>query len=150
MSLERDLGFTAADRVFYDTDKLLIYTIWQGEPTQAQIDAGQAVPEDVTGWDLAWVMRAKPSSPDPPLIEKFSAGSPADIAITGVYNVSPGSNTQRVEVTLHDTDTYDPDASPAVNLKPKIYHYALKRLNDGAETILAFGKLKLSQAAAWE
>lgn len=150
MALEADIGFTDQDRVFYDTDQLLVFTVYQGNPTQAQINASQAIPEDVSGYALAFVLRKKPSSADPPLIYKDNTASPSDIAVTGVYNVDPEINTQQVEVFLRDTDTYDPDGSPVVIIKPGTYAYALKRLDEDAETIYRYGKLKLTQAAAWE
>lgn len=145
MAYNRDI--TADDKVFFDTDRLLRYTVYQGDPTAAQIAAGEALPQDVSGWALAWVLRRKVNSEDPPLIEKtISAG----IEIVGTYDAAPGVNSQRVEVTLEDTDTYDPDANPPVQIKAGSYVYALKRTDDGGETILAYGTFKLLQAAAWE
>jgi hypothetical protein len=148
MAIHRDI--TTDDQVFYDTDRILRYTIYTGNPTAAQILAGEAIAEDVSNWSLAWVVRKKVNSPDPPVIQKLSTGSPADIAIVGVYDVDPLVNTQRVEVTLHDTDTYDPNVSPVVNVKAGTYAYALKRVGDGVETILAYGKFVIPQVAAWE
>lgn len=145
MAYQRDI--TAADKVFYDTDRLLRYTVYRGDPTAQEIADGDAVPEDVTGWALAWVLRKKVNSEDPPLIEKTIGDG---IAIVGVYNADPVVNTQRVEVTLEDTDTYDPDGSPATEVKAGTYAYALKRIDDGGEAILAYGSFKLLQAAAWE
>lgn len=148
MAYERDI--TADDQVFYDTDRLLRYTIYRGDPTAADIAAGDAIPQDVSGWSLAWVLRKKAKSPDPPLISKSNVDSPPSIAIVGTYDADPVVNTQRVEVTIEDTDTYDPDASPVLEIKPGTYVYALKRIDDGSETILAYGSFTLLQAAAWE
>lgn len=145
MAYHRDI--TADDQVFFDTDRILRYTVYQGNPTAAEIAAVTAIPQDVSGWSLAWTLRKKLTGAA--MIEKLT-GSPGGIAITGTYNVDPAVNTQRVEVTLADTDTYDPDASPAVNLKAGSYVYALKRTDDGEETVLAYGKFKLLQAAAYE
>lgn len=146
MAYERDI--TAEDQVFFDTDRVLRYAVFQGNPTAEEIAAGDAVPEDITGWSLAWTLRRTPKS-QTALIEKATGGS--GITITGSYNVDPSINTQRVEVLIEDTDTYDPDASPEVNVKPSTsYAYALKRTDDGAESILAFGAFTLLQAAAWE
>jgi len=151
MAYEYHLTPENGQKVFYDTDNLLKYTIWQQDglsdaELEAAILAGTAVPQDVSGWLFAWTMRKKTNSPAA-IIEKVST---LGIEITGSYNASPGLNTQRVEVQLNDTDTYDPDGSPTVSVKPDSYVYALKRTNDGLEQILVYGKLKLLQAAAWE
>lgn len=149
MAYRRDI--TEEDKIFYDTDNILNYTVYQGDPTAEEIEAGTAVPQDVSGWTLGWFFRKKTGTADPPLIYKSNTGSPADgIAIIGAYNVSPSLNTQRVQVTLGERDTYDPLASPAVVIRPGDYNYSLKRLDEGSNTILAWGKFKLIQAAAWE
>jgi hypothetical protein len=145
MAYQRDI--TAADEVYFDTDKLLRYTVYQGNPSTADITAGAVVPQDVSGWALAWTMRKKVNSPDPPLIHK-EVGS--GIAIVGIYNADPDLNTQRVEVTLEDTDTYDPDGSPPVEIRAGKYAYGLKRLDEGVETMLAEGYLQVIRAAPWE
>lgn len=145
MAYERNI--TAEDQVFYDTDRLLRYAVYQGNPTAAQILANTALPQDVTSWDLSWVLRKKVNSVDPPLIEKMVG---AGIVISGTFNASASLNTQRVEVTLEDTDTYDPAGSPTVQIKAGSYFYALKRTDDGEETILAYGTFALLQVAAWE
>jgi len=145
MAYQRDI--TAADKIFYDTDNVLRYQVFQGDPTAEQIAANEAIPQDVAGWTIAWVLRKKPKSADPPLIEK-TVGS--GIAIVGIYDADPTANMQRVEVTLDDTDTYDPDSSPEVNIKPGKYAYGLKRLDPGSEKILAYGSFTLLQAAPWE
>lgn len=145
MSYQRNI--TADDKVYFDTDRLLRYTVYDGDPTVAEIEAGTAVPKDVTGYDLAWVLRKKVDSADPPLIEKtLSSG----ISITGVYNSDPALNTQRITIQLDDTDTYDPTASPPKTIKAGTYVYALKRIDAGSETILAEGTFTLLRAAAWE
>lgn len=147
MAYNRDI--TADDKVFFDTDRTLVYTVYAGDPTAAQIAAGTAVPLNVAGFTVAWVLRKTPTSAVP-LIEKTNEGSPSDISITGVYNVSPLINTQRIEVILRDYDTYDPTGSPTVEVKAGNYHYALKRLDTDAEAILAWGRFRLLRAAAWE
>lgn len=144
-----NLDITAEDKVFFDTDQPVVFTIYAGNPTAAQVAAGTAVPLDVAGFTLAFVVRKKPDSAVA-LIEKTNEGSPSDISITGTYNVSPLINTQRIEVLLHDYDTYDPSASPAVEIKAGNYHYALKRIDANAEKILTWGRFRLLRAAAWE
>lgn len=147
MAYHRDI--TEADRVFYDTDLWLSYTIYVGEPSEAEILAGTAVPADVTGWTFSWVLKRKAKNTIK-LIEKLSGVSPTEIEVIGIYNADPALNTQRVRVRLEDTDTYNPIASPAVDVKPGSYVYGLKRTDAGFETILVEGAFKLRQAAPWE
>lgn len=138
MSTERNiLGDTDATRVFFDEDKLLRFPI---------VDA-DGVPVDVSSWSFEWMLRSRVDAPDPPLIVKTSGDG---IAVTGTYDADPLVNTQRVVVTLADTDTYDPDADPPVLIRANTYVHALKRTDSGSETVLAFGKFKLWRSAAWE
>ena len=55
-------------------------------------------------------------------------------------NVDRATNTQRVIVAIADTDT--------AALAAGIYKHALKRTDEGSETILSFGDLVLQKAAA--
>lgn len=144
MAYNRDI--VAADKVFFDTDRKLRFTLYAGEPTDAQIAAGTAVIQDATGMALIWVLK-KTTKSATALISKTSGSG---IALTGVFNASPAINTQRVEVTLSDKDTYSPNANPPINIKPGPYFHALKRTDTGAETILCWGAFLLQQAAAWE
>ncbi len=142
-------NITAEDKVFFDTDFILRFAIYSGDPTAAEIAAGTAIPEDVAGWDMEWMLRLKANTPDPPLIVK-TTGSPAGIVVTGVFNASAAMNTQRVEVTIEDEDTYGPEGDPVVIVKEGDYAHSLKRIDPGAETILTWGSFKLLRAAAWE
>ena len=140
-------NITSADQVFFDTDRVFEYTLYEAAPDlDAQIAAGTAVPEDVTGWALSWVLRKKVNSTEI-LIEKIVGEG---IEIVGTYNASMALNTQRIRVTLAATDTYNVLVSPPVTIKAGKYQYALKRTDDGAEDIKAYGSFQLLQAAAWE
>lgn len=152
MAYQRDI--TAADKVFFDTDRILSYEIFARELTLAEqvaLESGDDVDapmQDVAGWELAWTLRKAPKTATA-LIDKASGGG--GITVVGVFNVSRSLNTQRVEVLVEDTDTYDPDVSPEVYVKPSTtYAYALKRTDEGQEGILAWGGFTLMQAAAWE
>ncbi len=142
-------NITSADEVFFDTDVVLSFTIYDGNPTTAEITAGTATPIDVATWDLEWMLRKKVNSVDPPLILK-TTGSPGGIQVTGTFNASPSLNTQRVEVTIEDEDTYGPESAPVVIVKEGDYVHSLKRIDPGVETILTYGSFKLLRAAAWE
>lgn len=145
MAYNRDI--TADDQMFYDTDRVLRYQVFQGSPTLEEVLANTAIPDDVTGWSLVWVLR-RSAKATAILIEKSTAGG--GITITGVYDADPLANTQRVLVAIDDTDTYGPVVDPVEIVKPGVYEYALKRLDPGSETILAWGSFELIQAAAWE
>lgn len=148
MALQIDI--TKDDRVFIGEDKKLQFAVYnQTGLTDAEllalIDAGTAEPLDVSAWDLIWSLRRKDKSSDPALIEKTN-GSPAGITVIGTYNATQSVNTQRVQVQINDTDSWDPDASPAVALKAGTYRHSLKRLDDGLETVLVFGKFVFMQS----
>lgn len=132
-------AITSADHLFIGTDNDIAFTIYTN-------DSLSAISDESTS-DLLWVLRRYESEPDPAVIEK-STGSPGGISVTGVFNSDPAVNTQRIVVHLDDTDTYDATVSPAVDVPPGSYRYALKRMDAGSETILAFGSFQLLQAAA--
>ena len=135
MAIERNV--TAVDHVFLGEDKILEFAIYA--------DHAMTTPVDVSGWDLIWVLRKKDGSADPALIEKETGDG---ITVVGAFDSDPAANTQRVRVTLLDTDTYDPEASPAVELRKGKYRHSLKRLDDGSETILVFGSFQFLQATS--
>lgn len=147
MAYKRDL--TADDQIFYDADRVLRYAVYQGNPTAAEVAAGTAIPENVAGWECSWTLRR---TVDGAVLIQKTTGS--GITISGTYNASALLNTQRIEVFLEDTDTYtagaQPEDPPVVDIAPGNYVYALKRLDAGAETPLAYGKLKLLKTAGWE
>jgi hypothetical protein len=119
---------TAASHVFLGEDKVLEFTITDEDD----------VPVDVSGWAMIWDLRKADKTTGDALIEKTTG---AGITVTGVYNVAPLVNTQRVLVTLADTDS---DSSTTI--QAKTYRHALKRSDDGSETVLAFGDFTFLQA----
>ena len=60
--------------------------------------------------------------------------------MTGIYNSVRALNTQRVAITLADSDTD--------TLASGTYYHALKRLDDGLESTGVQGKVKLTTTAA--
>jgi hypothetical protein len=132
MATQRNI--TRTDQVFLDTDRILRYTIFQPPPDQA-------VPQDVAAWSFAWVLRAVGGAA---LITKTTGGF--GITITGSYNADPDVNTQRVDVQLQATDSYDSEAELA--LAPGTYIYALKRTDAGQEDVLAYGTFEFLACAA--
>jgi hypothetical protein len=146
------MAITADFTITYDTDVRVPFVIWDGDgltddELQAQIDAGTARRKDLTGATIAFYLRKKVNTPDPPLIYKSTETSPSGVSVDGTFGGSPD---QIVYVTFEDTDTYDPTSSPVVNVKPGRYPYALKELGDGIETILARGTVTVELTAGWE
>lgn len=153
------LPIGADKELFYDTDRILSFEIFDGETvgdpvldsnnhviSYTGIDAGTATMKDMSGKELAFTVRKTAKSSDA-IIEKTSSDG---ITVVGVYDPDREANTQRVEVQIDDVDTYDPDVSPVVNVKAGTYAYALKQTDEGDERILVYGPLVLLQAAAWE
>jgi hypothetical protein len=106
------------------------------EALNAAITAGTAELLDPTGWNLRFVLKRSARTDDPGLIEKASGDG---ITI---------DSDDRIVVALEPTDSYDPDASPDVALLPGPYAYAVKRMDSGAESIIAEGALEFLQPAA--
>lgn len=147
MALEQN--YTKDARIFIGEDKTLFYPVYdQTDKTDAEllaaIEAGTAVPIDVSSYSLAWILRKNDNTIDPPLIEKESF---AGISVVGTFNVDPDVNTQKIAVVLEDTDTWD-ESSPAVAFKAGKKRYSLKRTDPGLETVLAFGYIDFMMATA--
>lgn len=130
-------NFVGDDAIYLGDDTPIEFTIYA--------DADETTILNVTGWNISFAVRKSDRS-STALIEKSTEDSPAGIVISGVFNSSPASNTQKVTVTLLDTDSYDPN-SPVVELSPGRYRYALKRMDAGSETTLAVGDFEFVQGA---
>jgi hypothetical protein len=118
----------AADRFFQGEDKILRISVYE-------VDG--VTPKDVTGKTLSYVLQktAKSSTPLP----GFPKTTADDVSITGVFNVNPSTNTQKVEVEFFDEDTDE--------LNAKEYYHELKDMTDGAEIVLMKGTFTLTQSA---
>jgi hypothetical protein len=93
-----------------------------------------AVPIDMTGWTTAFVVRKLVTSPDPPLILKTPS-------IVGTYSADPTVNTMHLEVQL-----VDDDLALTVFTQAATYQQSWKRLDEGAEDVLAYGDFILERA----
>lgn len=136
MALE--VHITAANHFFSGEDKQIRLVIYTDDSKQEILDTST--------WALLWQMRKKDASPDPALISKSTDESPPGITHEGTFNPDPLVNTQEVVIHLYDTDTYDDGVSPLLWIKKRKYRHALKRMDDGSETVLAFGNCQLLQA----
>jgi hypothetical protein len=146
-----DFTFEKNRRLFLGTDVKVRFTVYDMEiatqRTQKQLEqaiaAGTAVPKDVTGWAFRFVVKtAATDDDDDALIVKTTA---AGVVVVGTFDVDD-PDAQYVEVTIEDTDSYDP--SPVLVIDPGMYVHALKRTDDGSESIVAFGKWQFALAAA--
>lgn len=125
MAIQQQIG--TSEDWFIGEDKTLSFEVY---------DSTGVTMQDVTGWAIQWVLR-KMLDDDAIQLNKATGGS--GISITGTYNSDRATNTQRVVVTVADTDTD--------NMQPGLYHHALKRTTDTAETVLSYGTVHLKKAA---
>lgn len=142
-------NFTAFDDLFVGDDIAIEFEVFQddlvvqeaedgnGEPFQQYVSG---TPEDVASWTFSFQVRVSDKTNAAPVLSKTTA---AGITITGTYNASHASNTQRVVVAIADTDTFS-DAG-AVLVPPKKYRYSLKRTNAGSEKQVAYGDFVLRE-----
>lgn len=110
-------------------------TLFVGEDKTLRFECidQNGLPVDMTGWDSIFDVRAKDKSPDPAIVSK----SPF---LVGSFNDVRALNTQRMIVQLFDDD---------MNLfKEKVYRYSWKRLDNGLETVLAWGNFSPQKATA--
>ncbi len=116
-----------SDDLFLSTDLTRTYHI-KNEAEDTSIN--------ITGWALSWMVKRYKSDADAAaILTKTTGGS--HIAIAGTFNATPANNLQRATLTLVDTDT--------ATLYPGLYHWELKRTDDGFETVLAYGKMVFIQ-----
>lgn len=93
---------------------------------------GDGVAIDVSTWTLSWMMKRRLNDPD------LSAILTKTPTVTGTHNPDPALSTQRVVVSIADTDT-DP-------LVARVdYRHELKRTDAGSEAVLAYGTAVLKR-----
>lgn len=96
------------------------------------IDANE-LPVDMTGWTILFDVRKSVTAPDPAIFSK-------NASLTGAFNAVRALNTQRAIVTLTDTEMN--------TVKARTYQCSWKRMNDGSETVLAYGAFAPEKATA--
>lgn len=104
-------------------DKIFAFQIFQ----KSADGVLTTTPQDITGWAMKWEMRRSDNEADPPVLSKTTS---AGIAIT---SAAQGQGT----ITIADTDTD--------SVTPRMYRHALKRTDDGSETVLLFGNAVLGK-----
>lgn len=95
----------------------------------------EATIQDVTGWSCSWTLR-RVQGDDEILLTKTTGGS--GITITGSYNATPATNTQRISVAVTSGNT--------TNLQPGLYWHCLRRTDSSSETVLSYGDVTLKRA----
>ena len=97
------------------------------------LDGTGATALDATGWALSWMVKQRVTQRDgAAAIAKTSA---AGVTVSGAFHSDAARNEQRVIVALADSDT---DA-----LRPGTYRHELKRMDEGFETVIAYGEFEL-------
>lgn len=84
--------------------------------------------QPITGWGLEWVLRERPDAGTTVLSKTVGTGITITDGTAGICSVA-----------VADTDT--------IGLTAGDYYYALRRSDEGYETVLAFGRATLRQAA---
>lgn len=114
-------NITADDKFYVGEDKTLRFTIYT--------DDTETTCQDVTGFTISWKLASRPGATA--LLTKSGV-------VSGTFNASPSVNTQRVTVSVADTDTD--------GLTATTYYHELKRTDAGNEAVLAQGRLQLLPA----
>jgi hypothetical protein len=91
------------------------------------------LPVDMAAFTIKFDVRSKDGSADPAIFDETAT-------VAGVYNAVRATNTQRATVVLTDTEMN--------TVKAKTYRYSFKRMNDGNETVLAYGPFVVQKATA--
>lgn len=147
MAYRRD--YTKVNDVIIGDDLSFEYEIFQDDLV-ATFDATtgkdtyvSGTPEDVSTWTFRWELRKTDVIGGAAILSKTTAGG---ITITGTYDAIHANNTQRVVVTIADTETYSD--SEVVLIPPNTYRYSLKRDDAGSEKTLVHGKFVLQEKPA--
>lgn len=112
---------------FTGEDKQLVITM---DP-----DLDGTVP-DVSGWELEWSLRRTQTSQGAAMLSKST--TLGGITVAGVHSPAPGTNAQKIFIDFVDTDT--------ISIRGNVtYAHSLKRMDDGNETVLAYGDFYLGQ-----
>ena len=121
------MAFESSTDLFIGEDRKYKYAVLSADRKQAI---------NVAGWTFSWMVKRLATDADSAkLIQKTSV---AGIAIEGLYNAVPSVNTQRVVVTVDDTDSDTLVAGRCV--------VELKRADPGNEVVLHYGPFALRRS----
>lgn len=107
------------------TDKAYAFTVYTSSAVTAI--------RDVTGYTTQFMVKRNVDDAD------VDALITASGTVSGTFNAVPGTNTQKITVTVAD-DTTDTEVSPG------LAYWELKRTDAGSEAVLAFGTIELRRA----
>ena len=96
-------------------------------------NAGKTAIQDITGWTIVLDIRKKDTAATA-LLSKTAS-------ISGSYNSSPGSNTQKATFTLADTDL----AASTFTGDEFTGRYSIWRTDDGSEQPLRYGDITITR-----
>ena len=125
-----EAAITGADEFYVGEHKPLTFTVYGPDATDAQIAAGTATPQDISGWALSWRLKRSVDDPDTRTIATKTTGA-------GIVLTTPASGLCTVTVTAADT----------LRLPAGQYVHELKRTDSGFEAVLAHGPVTLLQGA---
>lgn len=133
MATELQIGGTDTERVFIGTD-------WSKDFKIADLDtdATGATAKNVTGWAVTFDIRKQDKSSNVLLTKSVGSG----ITITGTFNSVLATSTQVIRIAVADTDV----TTALFSTDGGTFRYSLKRTDDGAETILAYGDIVVERA----
>lgn len=116
----------ASDPLYQNAARTLSFTVYADASTDEQIALGTATCQDIAGYTLRWRMQDRNNQRTVRITKTSATG----ISITGTFNATPASNTQRAVVTLAAADvTADLDT----------YDHGLWRTDSGSEVPLCTG-----------
>ena len=115
----------ALEGLFVGADHSIDVTVYKANGTDIQ---------DITGWTIVLDIRKKDTS-TAALLSKTGV-------VSGTYNISPGTNTQKVTFTLAD----DPDLAATVFTGDDwTGRYSIKRTDAGSEQPLRYGAVTITR-----
>lgn len=126
--MSRYAPITASAFFFIGEDKTLAFTVYDPTATEAEITAGTATPQDITGWRLEFVVRRDPES----VSITFTKTTDDDVVI-----IDGGLG--QADVYIHASDTAD--------LTPGVYFYTLRRADTDHHNDLAHGEFVMQLGA---
>ena len=113
------------DQMFTKSDCRRIFHIKNDELTTSV---------DISGWTLSWMVKKYKDQADAAaILTKTTTGGA--IVIGGSWNSDPDVNTQRATLTITDTDV--------ATVPARLYHWELKRTDDGFEVPLVLGVIDI-------
>ncbi len=129
MGVTEQMGGSDAERIWIGTD-------WSKSWKVADLvtDSTGATAKDVTGWAIRFDMRRSRTSGDVLLAQ--------DAVIAGTFDAILNTSTQKVTITIADTDI----STDIAESNGGTFYYSLKRTDDGSEAILKEGKIVIQRA----